>query len=349
MGQVQSLVRLDGEGRPDDAGALAGFEGNASGVGQLANQVGAVASVAREEAEVKAAIVLARRFPRDEAASYTRIIRSCDRPSFAEGAAYRFPRGGQQVTGPSIDLARELARCWGNIRYGLRIVSSDEEQVHIKGYAYDLEMNNFTEAEDKFAKLVQRKNRQTGKTEWVEPDERDLRELVNRRGAICVRNAILQLMPPDVVDDAMNRATDTLRKAAAGEIKQDPAQAMRRMASAFAEFGVTSEMLEKKLGHPLAAMSPDEFTSLRQIYTSMRDGQSKREEHFEVGGVAPTGEPPAPSRAGQVLNQMKKEEPAADPKPEAAPGIGSADAKPPDGMLLGQTPPPRGTVGRVKP
>ena len=59
MGQVQTLVRLDGEGRPEEAGALAGFEGSAANVGALANQVGAVASVAREEAEVKAAIVAA--------------------------------------------------------------------------------------------------------------------------------------------------------------------------------------------------------------------------------------------------------------------------------------------------
>lgn len=301
MSQTQELVHLDGEGRPMDAGALAGFEGSAANVGAIANQVGAVASVAREEAEVKAAIVLARRFPRDEAAAYTKIMRSCDRPGFAEGAAYRFPRGGQNVTGPSVDLARELARCWGNVRYGLRVVSADADTIHIKGYAYDCETNNYTEAEDKFARLVQRKNKGTGVTEWVPPDERDTRELVNRRGAICVRNAILQLMPPDLIDDALERTTTTMRKAAAGEIKQDPAQAMRRMAAAFAEFGVTSEMLAKKLGHSLAEMSPDELASLRQIYASIRDGQSKREEYFEIGGATSA----AGSRAEQVLGDLK--------------------------------------------
>ena len=346
MGQVQTLVRLDGEGRPEEAGALAGFEGSAANVGALANQVGAVASVAREEAEVKAAIVLARRFPRDEAAAYTKIMRSCDRPGFADGAAYRFPRGGQNVTGPSIDLARELARCWGNIRYGLRVVSADDDQVHIKGYAYDCETNNYVEAEDKFARLVQRKNRQTGQTEWVAPDERDLRELVNRRGAICTRNAILQLMPPDVIDDAMVRANTTLQRAAAGEIKQDPAQAMRRMASAFSEFGVTSEMLEKKIGHPLSALSPEEFATLRQIFASLRDGQSRREEHFEVGGVAPQGEPTG-SRAAQALDKLKgtetpkepeapKAETTSETKPEKPKGIGDANAEPPPGTLLGE-------------
>jgi hypothetical protein len=293
----------------ENAAALAGFESNAADVGQLANQVGAVAGVAREEAEVKAAIVLARKFPRNEAAAYTKILRSCDRPGFADGAAYRFPRGGQTVTGPSVDLARELARCWGNIRYGLRIVSADEEQVHIKGYAYDLETNNYTEAEDKFAKLVQRKNRNTGRAEWVAPDERDLRELVNRRGAICVRNAILQLMPPDVIDDALERATETLRKAAAGEFTQNREQAVRRMAAAFSEFGVTTAMLEAKLGHSLAEMSPEEMASLRQMYASIRDGQSKREDYFEVQTTA-TAE--GSSRAAQTLSKIKGDTPEAD-------------------------------------
>lgn len=287
--------------------AMVGFSGGAADVGQIAEHGGSVAVVAREEAELKAAIVLARTNPRDEARAYTRIIQSCKRPSFAEGAAYCFPRGGANISGPSVDLAREMARCWGNIRYGLRIVTDDDERVHIKGYAHDLETNAYVDCEDKFAKLIQRKAKGGGGTNWVKPDERDLRELVNRRGAICVRNAILQLLPPDVTDDALREASLTLEAAAKGEIQMDPTTAIRRVALAFVQLGVTTDMIQKKIGHALDRISADELVELRKIYKSMLDGNSRRDEHFPID--APPE--PAPGDGAKSLAERLAAERAA--------------------------------------
>ncbi len=251
-----------------------------------AEKAPAHAYAAREEAEMKAAIVLAKRFPRDESTAYTRVMHACDRPTFAESANYCFPRGGQTVTGPSVDLARELARIWGNIRYGMRIVSEDDERVHIKGYAFDLESNTYVEAEDKFAKVVPRRNRATGQTEYLKADERDLRELVNKRGAICVRNAILQLLPSDIIQDAMARSRDTTQKVARGEIQQDREQAIRRLALAYHDIGVTSDMIAGYLKHPMDLITNEEIADLRAIYKSIRDGNSRREEYFRMPSYA---------------------------------------------------------------
>lgn len=257
-----------------DAAEMAGWTASDGG-----EQTGTLAAIQREKTEIESAIIVAKRFPRDEAAAYTRIMRSCDRAGFAEGARYAFPRGGATVTGPSVQMARELARCWGNIRYGLRIVDVTDDQVHIRGYALDLETNNYVEVEDRFAKLVQRKR--GGRTEWVSPDERDLRELVNRRGAICVRNALLQLLPPDVVEDAVRAAEATIRKAASGELKQDRQAAIRRLALAFDGLGVTTEMLTDHLGHELDLITEEELADLRGVYASIRDGNTKRSDHFD--------------------------------------------------------------------
>src|SRR5690606_40175898 len=149
-----------------NAAAVAGFEALPTESVQD-REVGAAAAVAREEAEIKSAIFLARQFPRNEFAAYNKVIKACERPGLAEEAVYNFPRGGQRVSGPSVNLAREIARCWGNVRYGLRVVSVDEDMVHIRGYAYDLETNAHVEHEDKFEKLVYRKSQG-----WVKPDER---------------------------------------------------------------------------------------------------------------------------------------------------------------------------------
>lgn len=268
---------------------------------------GSLAIIQREKTEIESAIIVAKRFPRDEAGAYTRIMRSCDRASFAEGARYAFPRGGATVTGPSVQLARELARCWGNVRYGLRMVDVTEDQVHIRGYALDLESNNYVEVEDRFARLVQRK--QNGRTVWVSPDERDLRELVNRRGAICIRNAILQLLPPDVIDDAVRAAEATIRKAASGELKQDRQAAIRRLALAFDGLGVTTEMLTDHLGHDLDLITEEELADLRGVYASIRDGNTKRADHFDFGVRRDTG----PSEVDARLEAAAEEQPAPEP------------------------------------
>lgn len=287
------------------------------------------AAIAREEAELKAAIVLAQRAPRDEARAYASTIRSCRRPTFAEGAFYSFPRSGQTVKGPSVQLAREIARCWGNIRYGVRVVAMDAETVHIRGFAHDVETNTYVEHEDRFAKLVQRKV--GGLTKWVPPDERDLRELINRRGAILVRNAILQVVPSDLVEDAIREVEHTIKQAALGEIKQSREETIRRLVVAFDSLGVTVEMLTAYLKHPLETITADEIAELRGVYKSIVDGNSKVSDHFDLnaGQRVPLG---ANEELNDRLAEAQPQEavgPSAQPKmPDQRGGKRQAASKP---------------------
>lgn len=281
-------------------------------------EAGTAAAVAREQSELAGAIEAARLAPRNEAACYCRIIASCRRPGFAEVARYSFPRGDARIEGPSIDLAREIARCWGNMRCGIRIVSQDDEMVHVKGFAHDTETNNCAEYEDKFRKLIQRKR--DGKTVWIEPDERDLRELVNRRGAICLRNAILQLIPPDIVADAMATAKETMTAAAAGEVKQDRPASVRRMCVGFDGLGVSAAAIEHYLGHGLDAIADEELSDLRGVYKSIKDGNSRREEHFVLNPDRADEQPTTPPReAAPTPNQAATELQAPVRPPNGAP------------------------------
>lgn len=298
----------------------AGFDSPATDIARIGQEAGSVAAVAREEGELKTAIVLARTNPRDEGSCYTKVIRSCQRPTFAEKALYRFPRGGSEISGPSVGMAREIARIWGNIRYGCRVVTQTDDEVHIKGYALDLESNAYVEAEDKFAKLIQRKAKGGGKATWIKPDERDLRELVNRRAAFLVRNCLLSLIPPDVKEDAIDVVNETMRKAASGEIKQDKGQAIRRLLLAFDAIGVNSTMLGEYLGHTLDLLTPEELTDLRQVYSSIKDGNTKREDHFSIPAIAKNESESvadaAPKADSAQLKNGKKSDPEA---PQAVP------------------------------
>lgn len=277
-------------------------------------EAGTLANVAREESELKAAIFLARNFPRDEAKAHAKLVRSCERPNFATGAQYSFPRGGTEVKGPSIDLAREAARCWGNIRYGLRLVTLDEESVHIKGYALDLETNSYVEMEDKFARLIQRKGKG-----WVKPDERDLRELINRRGAICVRNAILQLLPPDAIEAACKQADETMRKAARGDLEGHRDDTVKALVVSFDRMGVSTEMLVKFLGHELRLITAEELTRLRTIYKSLADGNSKPSEYFDYGDAAAEPSPKTADLNDKLKAARGSKDAAKEPAREESP------------------------------
>jgi len=143
------------------------------------------------------------------------------------------------------------------------------------------------ELEDEFQRLVQRK---VGKeTIWVKPDERDLRELVNSRGARLVRNAILHVLPSDLVEEAIKAARNTLKADGEGALGKDRKEVVLGIAKGFDALGVTVTMIERKLGHSIDLMNSDEYVMLRTIYKSLVDKESKREDHFEMGDPTPAG------------------------------------------------------------
>lgn len=212
-------------------------------------------------AEIQAAIIVAKQFPRNENEAYRKLMRACARPAFADEARYEYPRGKEKVSGPSVRFAREAARVWGNIEYGIEILEDGEDYVVIRGWAWDKETNTRVFADDNFGKLVLRKGEHGTYWKDVRNDERELRELVNRRGAILVRNCLLQLIPYDFVEDAMTQVFKTLSDKAA----KDPDAERKAIVLGFSKLNVSAEGLEKDLGHPIGQCSPSELAGLRAI------------------------------------------------------------------------------------
>lgn len=237
--------------------------------GKELDQAGASA---KERAEIESAIIVAKKFPRNEAEAFQELMKACSRPSFAEDATYSFPRGDKEVSGPSVNLAREAGRIFGNIRFGLYIVREDEESILVRGWAWDIQRNTKVEHDDSFKKLIQRKGKG-----WVIPDERDLRELVNRRGAILVRNSLLQIMPKDLIQDALYQCSKTLEQKA----DEDPDATRKRLLVDFSRINVSVEQLEQKLGHAFSQASSKELAELRGICNSILNGNSTWSEYVQ--------------------------------------------------------------------
>ncbi|MFS0655676.1 hypothetical protein [Bacillus sp. 179-C3.3 HS] len=232
------------------------------------------AMVSRQAQEVQAAMVIAKKFPRDVYAAFERIKKACERKLLAESAVYEYPRGGSKVSGPSIRLAEALAQNWGNIDYGIMELEQKAGESSVMAYAWDLETN--TRQTKIFT--VKHERKANGKINKLN-DPRDIYELVANQGARRVRACILGVIPGDIVDAAVDMCQKTL---ISGHI--EPLE--DRLRNAFSlfkkEFGVTKEMIEEYVGSNVDAFTEQDFLKIGRIYTSLRDGMAKKEDYFNV-------------------------------------------------------------------
>lgn len=227
----------------------------------------------RQAQEVQAAMVIAKRFPRDEVEAFNRILKSCQRKTLAEQSMYEYPRG-QKVTGPSIRLAEALAQNWGNLDYGIVELEQNNGESQVMAYAWDLETNT---RQSKIFSVPHIRATKHGNKTLTDP--RDIYEMVANQGARRLRACILGVIPGDVIDSAVEQCQLTLK----GANPEPLIDRVRKMVKTFEDkFSVTKEMLEEYIGCNSDAFSENDFMRLRNIYGSLKDGMSKREDYFKI-------------------------------------------------------------------
>lgn len=241
------------------------------------NQGTVAIEASRAIAEAQGKLVIAKRFPRDEVQAYNRVAQACQRKGIAEKAFYSYNRGGGTVSGPTIRFAEELARCWGNIDYGIKELSQDEGKSEMQAYAWDLETNaqsvqNFTNPHI----------REVGGKAKILTSQRDIYEINANMGARRLRSRILAILPTDLVDMAIAECKKTL----AGNNDEPLIDRVKKMIVAFGKIGVTQEQIEKRLGRKVDTMTVDDFTDYIGIYNAIKQGESKISEWFEAEKVA---------------------------------------------------------------
>lgn len=237
------------------------------------NQGTIAIEASRAIAEAQGKLVIAKRFPRDEVQSYAKAMESCQRPTMAAKAFYSFPRGGQTVEGPTIRFAEELARCWGNIDYGIKELSQDDGKSEMQAYAWDLETNaqsvqNFTNPHQ----------REQGKKMVTLTSQRDIYENNANMATRRLRSRILAILPAWFVEDAIAECKKTL----AGQNDTPLIDRVKKMVVQFAKLGVTQEMIEKRLKRKVDTMTSDDFVEYVGIYNAIKGGESKIADWFDA-------------------------------------------------------------------
>ena len=237
------------------------------------NQGTIAIEASRAIAEAQGKLVIAKRFPRDEVQSYAKAMEACQRPTMAAKAFYSFPRGGQTVEGPTIRFAEELARCWGNIDYGIKELSQDDGKSEMQAYAWDLETNaqsvqNFTNPHQ----------REQGKKMVTLTSQRDIYENNANMATRRLRSRILAILPAWFVENAIAECKKTL----AGQNDTPLIDRVKKMVVQFAKLGVTQEMIEKRLKRKIDTMTSDDFVEYVGIYNAVKGGESKIADWFDA-------------------------------------------------------------------
>lgn len=237
------------------------------------NQGTVAIEASRAIAEAQGKLIIAKNFPRDEVQAYARAMEACQRPAMAEKAFYSFPRGKQTVEGPTIRFAEELARCWGNVDYGIKELSQDDGKSEMQAYAWDLETN--TQSVQNFTNPHQREA--FGKMQTL-TSQRDIYENNANMATRRLRSRILAVLPSWFVDGAINECKKTL----AGQNETPLIDRVKNMVVQFAKIGVTQEQIERRLKRKIDTMTAEDFVEYIGIFNALKNGESKVADWFEA-------------------------------------------------------------------
>ncbi len=226
----------------------------------------------RAIAETQGAMIIAKRFPRNQIEAMDRIEQACSRQGLAETALYSYARGGTEITGPSIRLAETIAQNWGNLQFGIRELEQRNGESTIEAFAWDIETNV------RQVKVFQvAHKRHTKKGSYALEDPRDIYELTANQGARRLRSCILGIIPGDIVESAVKQCEVTLHSKA-----DTSPESLKKLCEAFSVFGVTKDQIEKRIQRRLDTITPAQIISLRKVYNSLKDGMSSVTDWFDT-------------------------------------------------------------------
>jgi len=295
------------------------------------------ADAARAKAEIEASYTVAIHRPRSIADARTRILEACKRSRFAASAKYKKPIGGGTVDGPSIRFAEEIAKLFGNIRTSADTVYEDDDVRKIRVSATDMETNLQHAIEISMRKVVERKKIRAGMEVLAEREnsqgqtvylikatDDDMLSKTQAQVSKALRTVLLRLIPQDIIEEAMDVVSETLRSGVA----KDPAKHQKAIADAFSGIGVRPGDLEAYLKHPLDATTPAEIEDLRAIYNAISSDETTWQEFIAESDDSMEGA--TKSRAEALRQRLKRAKPPVEPqepKKEPTPPTPPEEAK----------------------
>lgn len=221
---------------------------------------------------------------------------------------YSWRQGGGLIEGVSIDGAMILIRNWGNVVTDVQVEEDAPTYWIFRATIIDLETGST------LPRLYrQRKSEKHGA--YDDGRATDIAFSIGQSKAI--RNAVVKATPEWLIEGAIAAA----RRGAEAKIESVPKAAEDAIVG-FGKFGVTEEMLVKKLGAPRGAWVPKDIVTLKGVYAALRDRLTTVEQEFprEDAPEAAAQKPALPATT---------EAPKAEPKPAEVPAPTTVKAEEP--------------------
>jgi hypothetical protein len=313
-----------------------------------ATETNTAALAASAKATVEARYLVAYSHPRNLDTVRHRLLDACRRPKFAESARYRKPVGNQSIEGPSVRFAEEAIRAMTNLSVDCPITYDDSRRVVATVTVTDLENNVALSQDTKVEKTVERlypddrqilgqRTNSRGKTTYtVVATEEEVATKLQAAVSKVRRGLILQHLPADILEEAMDQAIETVRDRDA----KDPTAARKGLLDAFHAIGISADAVSAYLGHDPAQLDPAELSELRAVFTAIREKvaswpevlrakQQERGEAPEAAGKRAKGNGKA-GQAKSVLDKIRArgKAPKSDPANVAPPPASSPEAAP---------------------
>jgi hypothetical protein len=238
---------------------------------------------ARAVAEVAAAVQVAQMNPRDMNRAWAEMEASCGRLGLASRAFSTVPNRG---SGPSVHLARELARIWGNLDYGVHELHRDDERgiSEIRAYAWDQQTNMRTSRTFQVPHA-----RMKGKNRQQLTDLGDIYLNNQNVGARAVRESIFAALPADFVEEAKTICRRTIERGD-GKPLVDRISAL---IGAYAGIGVKVAQIEQRLERKRGQWTAADVADLGVVFRSIERHETSVDDEF----------PPEPVTAAEITGK----------------------------------------------
>lgn len=215
---------------------------------------------------------IAKRYPRD----LKKVVNDCiaiatmDKET-AETCNFSVPRGGKEIQGASVYLARIIVQQYGNIRVESRVTGSDAKQVHAEAVCFDLEKN--TAVKSTTSRAITYKN-----------GGRYNEDLIILHGkvaaAIAYRNAVFDVIPKAITNKVYNAAINMI----AGDLSTEEKLIKRRKDAIDVfkdDYNVSEEELLDYLGlNTTNQIKQSEIVTMIGMFNSLKDGEFSVESMF---------------------------------------------------------------------
>jgi len=227
---------------------------------------------AQDSALVSNQIKTARAYPRNltRVRSTINAIVILDKDT-ASSCGYSVPRGGKNVSGPSVHLAKIVAQSYGNIRVDSKVVNIGENTITCQATAWDLETNYAIRSE-----VIRKITDKNGKR-----FNEDMIILTGNAGSsIALRNAVFSVVPKPIWQGGY----DAAQRFIVGDISDEDKLNKRRkevLDAMIGTYGIKESDVLKVLGlNSIMQIKGEELKVLIGIGQAIKDGDTTVDQTF---------------------------------------------------------------------